>query len=1447
MNVLLILLVSLMLIDVDAGYASNLMYGSTVDDYYGDIIAQQNGAARMNVNNQLKSPYSIDFGTSQEGWTVIDKSTTPGKSWIFSEKGFYQAGNYYPCVTMDRDYQSEYNDYYVSPGLFLQAGTYIIRTQVAQTSSGASLSLHYGTSATDVSALKKIADLELPDNYVPGQTKENTLTIEADGEYYFAFLGTVPLYNPSTCCLFSFEVSPDGEEPGGETQVTLPYSIDFHQTTEGWTIVDTDGDGSSWVLYAGMGVSAFRMNTGTLDDLISPAFTLEAGKSYAIQTNIAGFMSEENEHLLLMQQKEGENLTELSKLYLKQNGENVTVTMFKPQQTGVYHFSFRNTYSACNNTIQVFSFMIEEKEGAVENEVIYSSDFASNTMEGWTAEDKNTDNITWSTVDGIKGITYSGDAASAGANDWLFSPALPLKGGKDYLVKYTLTQGSAFEADMVDVYYGNEPVSGKMGNKLYSEVISSSDGYKVVSRICRISCATSGDFYLGLHITTPNPNGTFSLSSIEVVSAAGAVPMAVTDFEAVSDNGKKMISFAWMNPILDTDSAMINKPMEARLYADDKLVASVPEMYAGKKGSYDYYPETFGGVVVYKLSLAIGEKESEAVTATVNMDDIQGDSILLQQFTMESRDLFKQWKVENVNGKDTWEYDYKSASIFYGNHDDWLISPEIPLKASERYIIQYEAKSTLGYSADFDLTIGNQQTADAQTTVLDSHMGLEQNGFGEFVTKQFSVPADGTYYIAFHAKNVKNVLAVRNIRICYIGKGATLMPLPYTQNFDSDVNFSDSWFATNTTGGEKPSVIHFSNEQTDGYAPHSYPNAVGLSKNTGYQEDYLFTPKFALTQGVDYEINFWAQMPGLGEGQQVLSLYMGANQKVDGIPATPLATFNSAILKWEKQRVVFTPERSGEYVFAFKIVSYQSSDKNTLLDDFSISEAVSLVSPGAPANLLGEVDGISKVNLFWNNPYLDVDGNKLASNTRVKTRLYEGDQFLGETEGKIMELMQFSYEYTDKAQYAGQKIYKAVSYIEDIQGEANTALVTISSFEDGMLTKQYADFIFDKADGWAIVDGDNDSNQWTVDSTEKLAQTTGSDDWIISPEFELEKGKLYYISCEVETNVHEGADLTFTLGNSQEIENHWNIAEYKKLTLGLFDILEVGQPFIADKTRYAVGIHVTNNTGTVKVKGLKVTSIFREEEPEVIPYTEDFEDLSNWNDSALFINKWGRYSSTNTTDLRFLVCNASEEYNIAAHSGSYAAVAAECTWGERYEALYTPMFDLKQGKVYEISYYLYMPGNNGVNTAAGIFASPTRDGKDMEELLLQEINEPVKEWTKFTFKYEATADGPRCFFFNFIATEKCAGIIAFDDFSIKEIQGDGIEEQTSGTYFINETSTLVVPQESVRISVYDIQGRLVMEQAVRSGQVDLSVLSEGFYTVRIENSNGQFRNIKIMR
>lgn len=722
-------------------------------------------------------PYSINFAESQTGWTAIDQSETPGTTWAYSKNGFYDDGNYYAGVAMTPDYSSTYNDYYVSPAISLKAGkTYEVKTLAFAGGSNATVKLLRGTSATDMTTMSEIATLNTPSIYDSSAEETNKVTVSADGEYYFAFLGTTAdIYTPQYAYLMSFRIDEEGSTEPTEEEYTIPYSVNFGDYHDGWTAVDNNGDNYTWERQGGVGMA---IDYSVVDDeYVSPSFSLEAGKSYLITTKVQGASVNENAQLsLLAGTSQGSLSTINGSMTVPTTGEQVEETTFSPSESGKYCFALKEVIvdgedDPYTMPLYLISFAIEEKEETVEDDVpVFTADFTgSNPADGWYISDANSDNVTWASDTATPGITYSSDKAQAESSDWLATPYFEVVSGHDYIVDLTFAQSGAFDPDKVSISWGKAAWLDASATSVAEEEIYAENGQGSVSKSYRVTAGFSGNAYVAVYAQIPASNGTLSLTSLKVTPVAKAVPMDVTNLSGKVDSQKAQVTLTWTNPSTDTKNIPISGTLKANIYESGELVATTDALTPGEEVTYTFSATSFGSETTYVVKAAIGEKEAEGASVTVDLQDVQGKETLVKDFDVTKYNAYA-WAIENIAGTSEWAYDY--SNVFRFNYqsgqktdNDWLISPAVELEKGVRYIARYQLKTSRDYAANVDVTVGNDQSSSAQTQVIASHPSLMQNGFGDFESKQFNVSETGNYYIGFHVFNSDYAVSMCNLKI----------------------------------------------------------------------------------------------------------------------------------------------------------------------------------------------------------------------------------------------------------------------------------------------------------------------------------------------------------------------------------------------------------------------------------------------------------------------------------------------------------------------------------------------------------------------------------------------------------------------------------------------------------------------------------------------------------
>lgn len=742
------------------------------------VFLSLSGIKTVSANDRLSTPYEINFGESQEGWTAIDNSASPGTTWDFKPRGIYDQGNYYPCVQLGVTYSEAHNDYYVSPGLALEEGKqYVVKAQVCNTYAVTDLflPLEIGSSATDMSGNVLVKNFPVSSSYARMVEQEVPLSVEASGTYHIAFHATHSTY--TDLCLVSFSVSELGSEPGpdepnpDETIAELPYDINFKVKKDGWNAVDNNHDGYTWQtnFMADYGIYMEGSRAPHDDDFISPEFVLEKGKSYEISTMMELIFPSLTDVITLMVGTDKNDLHALRQLTTTETGPNTdSGLIFTPEESGKYYFSFRNTSPVTylpTTYIGLCEFSIREKQGEQETPLLSTDFTGTNPLDGWTVLNSNRDQTTWELVDGLAGVTYNSDAALLAADDWLISPVLSLQEGQDYMVNYTFSQTSAFSEDVVEIKSGETATAEGLDKLLATETILCENGNGTISKSVRMSALSTGNRYVGFHIVTTEVNGTLSLTKFEVTPVGKPTPMPVENLSATSNHQEKTVALRWKNPGTDMATAALDK-VTIRIYENGSLLVSLPDRQAGEDDAYSYSPGNFTGDVTYTLYAVAGDNESEGVETTICLDDLQGELVLEASATMSAEG----WVIENLSGDSKWEYDHGWYSFYHllgkpETEDDWLISPAFALEAGKRYVVKYSLATSLNGGSTFDVTIGDGQTVAAQQRVLDTQSALMQNGLADFQTKQFGIESDGNYYVGFHVTEVKQKINLAALEV----------------------------------------------------------------------------------------------------------------------------------------------------------------------------------------------------------------------------------------------------------------------------------------------------------------------------------------------------------------------------------------------------------------------------------------------------------------------------------------------------------------------------------------------------------------------------------------------------------------------------------------------------------------------------------------------------------
>lgn len=302
----------------------------------------------------------------------------------------------------------------------------------------------------------------------------------------------------------------------------------------------------------------------------------------------------------------------------------------------------------------------------------------------------------------------------------------------------------------------------------------------------------------------------------------------------------------------------------------------------------------------------------------------------LGEFTsLDSNNDGNTFKLSSYSG-----YEYTGAAFYDGTAtqgaaDDWLFTPELTLQSGLIYEMSFYCKSgTSGKTNKVEVKAGTTKTAEGMTVnVLDV---TEIPGAAwTLKTMRFSVEADGTYYLGFHAlsDSGQNYFYIDNISIAAgVNPLAPNAPTAQTPTFNvngSDLEASISITAPTTTfdGNELSGNLTLNIKRADIDTPTTLTAAPGAT--------VTYTDTNALLTSTTYDITCSAN----GAESQVTTVtanpVFGTPNPVEGFTATQ--NENVFTLSWN---AVTTPTIEGE-IFIPSSVRYNiKCGNNTVVTDF---------------------------------------------------------------------------------------------------------------------------------------------------------------------------------------------------------------------------------------------------------------------------------------------------------------------------------------------------------------------------------------------------------------------------------------------------------------------------------------------------------------------------------
>ncbi len=397
----------------------------------------------------------------------------------------------------------------------------------------------------------------------------------------------------------------------------------------------------------------------------------------------------------------------------------------------------------------------------------YSNGFEpAESQNGWFIENVNNDYYTWYnySVGGHSGPHALGCQvpSDTSADDWLISRCIYLEAGKVYKLSFWYNAATLYVSNDLAVFIGNEPLSTSMSTELIS--LHDISTYIFEQAEVYFTVPTDGSRYFGWHCYSAEGNYGVSIDDI-MITEQTAPDAGVTALES---------------PVSTCDLGMENIDIIIRNFSSQPLT-DIPVSYTINGGSAinEIIPGTIapGEFHSYTFSLqadlsASGDYTIKVFTSspgdTLNLNDTLTVTVhntlspaLPYSMGFEPADDYSDWKVINVNGDGyTWNYfstggasqpwcaRYDYSSMIAAN--DWIVSKCILLESSKTYRLSFKTKIEY-YQWPENLAVYYCTTQDttASAGLIIDMPGLLNMSYVQS-QPQFSVPADGYYYIGWH-------------------------------------------------------------------------------------------------------------------------------------------------------------------------------------------------------------------------------------------------------------------------------------------------------------------------------------------------------------------------------------------------------------------------------------------------------------------------------------------------------------------------------------------------------------------------------------------------------------------------------------------------------------------------------------------------------------------------
>lgn len=206
--------------------------------------------------------------------------------------------------------------------------------------------------------------------------------------------------------------------------------------------------------------------------------------------------------------------------------------------------------------------------------VPYFDDFLTEAdAELYTIIDANHDGTTWKWLSGSTNCFFYKHSFING-DDWLITPSIHLKGGKNYKLSFRARAGLENYPERIEVKWGNGNAVSNMTNELLPPTNLTSIAYQPYSNT--FSPTTDGDYNFGFHAISDAETYFLYMDSLFIESAETSRPAAVTEVKATPDpSGALKANFSFKTPTKTTNGTTLSAISKIEIRKGNYIVKTI--------------------------------------------------------------------------------------------------------------------------------------------------------------------------------------------------------------------------------------------------------------------------------------------------------------------------------------------------------------------------------------------------------------------------------------------------------------------------------------------------------------------------------------------------------------------------------------------------------------------------------------------------------------------------------------------------------------------------------------------------------------------------------------------------------------------------------------------------------------------------------------------------------